>query len=380
MSLTIAGSEFAYNGRNGRQAGTLMMTERWWRDRYDDIVNRGYRLRPRYNPQLGPFWFETGKDLYAVESSQAITSRAAMDATRMRDGLPVVLKKVLPGDGPNELRINQLFSSEEHSRVRDNHCAPLLDVIELSGHSGSQKLMVFPLFRPFKQPRIQTLGEFAAFFTQICEGIRFMHQRNVAHRNFTVNNIMFYSSKTYPNGFHPAKSVRNWNFGNTTKAYNRTQRPPRYYFVDLCLSCQYPSRDAMDEPLCGGDDSAPEHRSGQQCNPFYTDIYYIGNIIRKEFVEKCNGFEFMEDLVARMTQVDPATRPPIEVVIEEFVHIRESLKLRSAITYKKEPKVFGIIRKGIQYVRSSWNAIFLHPAIPLADPYSQPATFLVLDS
>jgi len=92
-----------------------------------------------------------------------------MDATRIRDGRPVVLKKVLPADGPHELRINQLFSLPEHSRERDNHCAPLLDVIELSAHFGSQKLMVFPLLRPFNQPRIQTFGEFAAFFSQICE-------------------------------------------------------------------------------------------------------------------------------------------------------------------------------------------------------------------
>jgi hypothetical protein len=92
-----------------------------------------------------------------------------MDATRILDGLPVMLKKVIPGDGLHELTINQLFSSSEHSGNYDNHCAPLLDVIELSGHSGSQKLMVFPRLRPFNQPPIQTFGEFAAFFTQICE-------------------------------------------------------------------------------------------------------------------------------------------------------------------------------------------------------------------
>jgi hypothetical protein len=92
-----------------------------------------------------------------------------MDATRILDGRPVMLKKVLPGDGPHELRINQLFSSSEHSGKHDNHCAPLLDVIELSGHFGSQKLMVFPHLRPFNQPPIQTFGEFAAFFTEICE-------------------------------------------------------------------------------------------------------------------------------------------------------------------------------------------------------------------
>ena len=94
-----------------------------------------------------------------------------MDATRIRDGRQVMLKKVLraDADGLYELNINRLFSSPEHSRDRDNHCAQLLDVIELSADFSSQKLMVFPLLRPFNNPPIQTLWEFADFFTQICE-------------------------------------------------------------------------------------------------------------------------------------------------------------------------------------------------------------------
>ena len=92
-----------------------------------------------------------------------------MDATRIRDGRQVMLKKVLPADGPHELNINRLFSSPEHFGSRNNHCAPLLDVIELSANFNSQKLMVFPLLRPFNEPPIQTFREFVDFFTQICE-------------------------------------------------------------------------------------------------------------------------------------------------------------------------------------------------------------------
>jgi hypothetical protein len=46
----------------------------------------------------------------------------------------------------------------------------------------------------------------------------------------------------------------------------------------------------MDEPLPGRDGSAPEHQSRplRVCNPFHTDIYYIGNVIRKEFMEVHN--------------------------------------------------------------------------------------------
>jgi hypothetical protein len=41
----------------------------------------------------------------------------------------------------------------------------------------------------------------------------------------------------------------------------------------------------LDEPLRGGDKTAPEHRRGGQCNPFRTDIYYLGNLIREQFMQ-----------------------------------------------------------------------------------------------
>ena len=91
-----------------------------------------------------------------------------MDATRVKDNLQVMFKKVLPEEGPHELSINQLFSSPELATMSNNHCAPLLEVIELQ-RPEPQKLMVFPLLRPFNQPKIQTFGEFVDFFTQICE-------------------------------------------------------------------------------------------------------------------------------------------------------------------------------------------------------------------
>ncbi len=91
-----------------------------------------------------------------------------MDAIRVRDNVQVMLKRVLPEEGPHELGINKLFSSPELATMPDNHCAPLLDIIELQSPEP-QKLMVFPLLRPFNQPKTQTFGEFVAFFTQICQ-------------------------------------------------------------------------------------------------------------------------------------------------------------------------------------------------------------------
>jgi hypothetical protein len=101
---------------------------------------------------------------------------------------------------------------------------------------------------------------------------------------------MLGASEMYPNGFHPIKNNRNRNFKGTAKAFTRTQRPPFYYLIDFGLSRHYTSRDVTDEPLRGGDKSAPEHRSNRRCNPFQTDIYYIGNLVRREFMEVRTAF------------------------------------------------------------------------------------------
>jgi hypothetical protein len=91
-----------------------------------------------------------------------------MDAVRVQDGLPVMLKRVFPNDGPHELTITRRFSSPEMSTERQNRCVLLLDIVELT-IPERHELMVFPLLRPFNRPLFQTFGEFIAFFTQLCE-------------------------------------------------------------------------------------------------------------------------------------------------------------------------------------------------------------------
>jgi len=89
-----------------------------------------------------------------------------MDATRISDGRPVMLKKLPFEEGPHELEINRLFSTEPLASNPRNHCAPLLDVIQLP---NDPPIMVHSLLRPFYDPRFETFGEFLSFFSQVCE-------------------------------------------------------------------------------------------------------------------------------------------------------------------------------------------------------------------
>jgi hypothetical protein len=89
-----------------------------------------------------------------------------MDATRISDGRPVMLKILPIEEGPYELQINRLFSTEPLFSNTKNHCVQLLDVIELP---NEPPIAVHPLLRPFNDPPLQTFGEFVSFFEQICE-------------------------------------------------------------------------------------------------------------------------------------------------------------------------------------------------------------------
>ncbi len=200
-----------------------------------------------------------------------------------------------------------------------------------------------------------------------------------------MNNIMLDPSGMYPKGYHPIELNRSQDFKRRAERYTRTARPPRYYLIDFGLSRRYSSRDTLDQLLRLGDRSTPEHRHGGQYNPFFTDIYYLGNLVREHFilvrldlysafrgtdeiVQKYNGFEFIRELVDAMTNESPAERPTIEEVVENFDSIRHSLttvKLRSPITSKEDPTIFTMFRHAIQLARTLLYIIQRRPAVPV---------------
>jgi hypothetical protein len=146
----------------------------------------------------------------------------------------------------------------------------------------------------------------------------------------------------YPESFHPVDMRRSKDFRHKVKGYSRTWRPTRYLLIDFGLSRLYDPTQGppLDQPLQGGDKSVPEHRDGKTpCNPFPTDVYYLGNLVRREYIQKCNGFEFIEPLIADMIQEDPGKRPNMDEVVSRFSEIRNRLstwKLRSRIARRHE--------------------------------------------
>jgi len=133
-----------------------------------------------------------------------------------------------------------------------------------------------------------------------------MHENHVAHRcvvtfsapfhfphipytrDCTHKNIMLDPSHMYPESFHPANNQRTRDFRRKAKWYSRTRRPTRYLLIDFGLSHQYDPANGppLEKPLRGGDKSAPEHQDmSTPCNPFPTDVYYLGNLVREYYMQ-----------------------------------------------------------------------------------------------
>jgi hypothetical protein len=121
------------------------------------------------------------------------------------------------------------------------------------------------------------------------------------------NNIMMEASAMFPQGFHPLLQNQEREFTDEAKHFTRTQHPPKYYFLDFGISRRYDPANGppLELPIEGGDRTVPEFQDGDgPCDPFPTDVYYLGNLIRQEFLEVISMlFEFIPILIQKLFSV-----------------------------------------------------------------------------
>ncbi|KAJ6461161.1 kinase-like domain-containing protein [Mycena vitilis] len=368
--------------------GELAGLEFWWRDHQVWLEQCGYMLRPRYKPDWIPSWTADPTIRYMCEDSIPLSGGETIDATRMEDGALVILKVISKTEHPHEASIFQYLSSPELASDPRNRCIPLLD--QLSPPDDEDSLIfVMKFMRLFDSPRFETFGEVVQFFGQIFEGLQFMHHHRVAHRDCNSTNIMMDGQHLFPEGFHPQFYVNKRDAFERAKYCTRTERPVRYYFIDFGISRKFePGEETREYPIEGGDASVPEFEvykamstpsKPDKLDPFPTDIYYLGNLIRTEFIEgfppmnipRKYGFGFMKKLVSDMVQDDPTKRPDIDEVVARFDKIQRRLsswKLRSRVVKEGEitPVHLGrVARHWWRRVKFILNRV---PAIPSPKP------------
>ena len=148
----------------------------------------------------------------------------------------------------------------------------------------------------------------------------------------------------FPNSFHPVALGKSKDFRHSVKGYSRTWRPTRYLLIDFGLSRQYDPANGppLDDPLHGGDRTAPEHQDGvTRCNPFPTDVYYLGNLVRQHYIQVCvtsSSASYLANPVHRSTKGSNSWSPLLPTWYKKT--------LGSALTWPKSSPAFLRSRKG----------------------------------
>ncbi|EMD33657.1 hypothetical protein CERSUDRAFT_159893 [Gelatoporia subvermispora B] len=359
--------------RKKRAPDELGGPEIYWRDRQTWLQEKGYILRPRYTSDWQPSWKGTKKDWFDCEDAFPVTNPFLMDATRISDKKVVMLKKIPQSVHPYEVEIGRFFSSEALASDPRNHCVPIVEVFQ-DPFDVDILIVVMPLLRLHDEPPFETVGEIVDFVQQIFEGLLFMHEHHVAHRDIMVLNVMMDPDPMFPHGFHPRFPDKTRDYRGRAKYYSRTEKPTRYYFIDFGHSRRYRKEDLppQEMPIRGGDKTVPEFQGDgydRPSNPFPTDVYYIGNLIRTCYLQEYIGLEFLDSLIADMTHTGPDQRPSMADAVTRFEDIRRGVPakvLRRRLVGREENRLIRLILDARHLVVSFGYLVRRLPAMPRA--------------
>ncbi|KAI0040973.1 hypothetical protein FA95DRAFT_1527043 [Auriscalpium vulgare] len=339
-----------------RTEGSLYDHEIRWRDRAFFLESRGYLLRPRLRPGWQPSWVGTNKRYFKVEDGITTPLRDHLiDATRLSDGKMVYIKRVQTGD--LESRIAIKLSTEALRSDPKNHSVPILDTF-VDSEDSQISYIVMPFLKSLGRPEFEFIGEFLDFGEQILEGLTFLHENGIAHRDCASANIMMDASAMFPQGFHPISQSFLADMSDVAPSYSRLSAGVKYYFVDYGISSEFPLDSDPASRLVvgtlGRDQEPPELSDTVPYDPFKLDIFVVGNVFRREYYEVAANLDFLRPFVLAMTKQDPNMRPSAHELLEQWRLMRRNYSAVSRhwrIRLRAENVVERLVWDGIYSVR-----------------------------
>ncbi|KAJ7601857.1 kinase-like domain-containing protein [Mycena polygramma] len=313
---------------------------------------RGYLLRPRYRPDWS---LPPGTSPLESETAIAAPNYAnVLDAIRMSDGAPVVLKTVETGSA--DTHISGFLTDEPGAAA---FCVPIIDLLQFD---DEWSFMIMPRMRGCDTPDFETVGEVVEFVQQVLEGLAFLHSKNIAHRDVCTQNIVMDYSRMMPNGFHFVHWItRTVDPADPHVYYSRTDAGPiKYYYIDFGLSVRFPSH-AERGPVVGecGRMRAqiPEVSEDVPYDPFKVDIRLVGEMLRYEFLMEYDGLDFMIPFIRKLRRHKPERRPDADEALALFHrqvvstldarHLARPITKAQISAWTERRKRIGLFMKGL---------------------------------
>ncbi|KAF9001763.1 hypothetical protein BDQ17DRAFT_1358226 [Cyathus striatus] len=284
--------------------------EKVWRSCYSTLLQRGYQLRPRYNPEWRPAWLNSQDTAWMFEDSVEHILPMVLDAKRIHDGRAVCFKLIK--NKPHEIKIAQYLFSPALREHPKNHCVPVLDAFHDPTTPG-REFLVIPVLRPFNDPEFGVTDEVVDFVTQVLE-----NDLRCSGRDCTGVNIMMDARPIIPNGWHFAADEYGPDGFEPIKPLARMDYPVRYVLIDFGLSHRF-------SPAGGRDIEVPEIRKKGPKDLFKIDVFTLGNT-------------FCHDLYATP---NPAERPTASESIALWKNITKTVTPGSRWRLQKRDETLG---------------------------------------
>ncbi|KAL5492792.1 hypothetical protein ACEPAI_4240 [Sanghuangporus weigelae] len=317
----------------------LTQVERSWIEEYDYLLSLGYQLRPRFHPGWTPSWRGTDIPPVACEDSVEHFRRSCIDAKRLKDGKIVAVKRIPPYT--LEADIACMLSTHERLRDRMNHCVPIYDCFLDTRNARGGFFIVMHLLRAFNEPPFAYVDEVVDFVRQTLEGLVYIHGHDVAHRDLSDGNIMMDGLAMYgKKGFHPSdQDVRADDALKLAKPKTRRDvGSVRYYFTDFGLSSYFddPDRRRLVTGNRAQDREIPELSSIVPYDPFAVDIFTLGNVFKRNFLNNYSNLDFLSPLCSAMMERNPILRIRAPEALAMFQQSLRSHR-RTALRWRLRP-------------------------------------------
>ncbi|KAG8895380.1 hypothetical protein FRB99_000617 [Tulasnella sp. 403] len=299
----------------------LTPEEEIWAARFEFLKGKGYLLRPRYRPGWVASWTQTPGALASHAEDGIMLWRATiLDAERISDGSTVFLK-CAPKESP-ELEIGRFLCSDELKHDPRNHSAPLLEVLE-DERDPEHVIMVMPLLRPVDMPLPASVREYMDFIQQTLEGLVFLHEHEIAHRDCAYGNIMMDGSALFPRGWHPQSFFleRSGRPLKDEKPSRTARGGVRYYIIDFGISTRGQAKTVGFD----GQERVPELSDDVPYDPYKLDVYVLGMAYKRLLEQYHMSSKFIEPIIKDMIHQDPEKRITAAEALERFEGIRRKM-------------------------------------------------------